>query len=252
MRRLLLLAACCGLLASPADAQVGGSLAFPGPGPVKSSGGGGSVSVNAVTTQPTTAVTSAATINNGTLSPTSGANAVVAAISFGSSTSLPSGLGCTWNGSAMTQISGTTTTNGSLSSSSALYGILGATTGVHPLTCSWTGNNEAYLSGIALNGVNQTSIAAAFPNGTSVSNTAATASPISITVTSATGHIVVASFGQSCAVWGTISGTTYATNTTGPNLGIAGSYSSGAASVTATAAYTGTCAQIASGTDVSP
>lgn len=216
---------------------------------------GAAVAFDALTSANTGVQTAATMTSNGLTVGSGSSRAMLALVSFGDSTSLPAGLACSWDAGgspqSMTAISGTTTTNGGLSSSSELFGLLSPTSGNKQLTCTWTGNHEADLSAISFTGVNQGSIAAAFPNGTSLSN-ASTASPISLPITSASGHQVVALFGQNCATWGAVSGTASFANGGGTNLGVISAYNSGAATVTMTAAYSGSCAQIAAGTDVSP
>lgn len=256
MRKLLAAFVCCALLIGSADAQIGG-LSFPGPGPVKSSGGGGgsvtfdaNSGANAVSVTGTTLTISSQTVGAG-----SGRGLLVTLL-FGSSTA-PTGLACTWDvggtNQAMTAISGTLAQNGGATATSEIFGLLAPTSGNKTLTCSWTGSTEAHAASISFTGVNQTNFATAFPNGASAFQGSSVAGPASVPVTSATGHQVVAVFGQACAVWGTVSGTQFGLDvTTGPNLGVVSAYNSGAATVTMSAAFTGTCTWNASGTDVSP
>lgn len=172
----------------------------------------------------------------------------------------PTGLSCHWDptgtNQALTELTGANTgTNGGITAASTIYVLLAPTSGTKNLTCTWTGSGEAHISAVSFTGVNQGSVAAAFPQ-TAIANIAtAGASPISVgPITSATGHQVIAAFAQPCTTWGAISGTTINTDdTTGPNVGVASSYNAGASSVTATAAFTtGTCGLIGSGADVSP
>jgi hypothetical protein len=133
----------------------------------------------------------------------------------------------------------------------ALYGLLAPASGNKTLTVSWTGNNEMHASALSFTGVDQTSIAVAFPHGTTATHTTATASPTSVTITSASGNMVVACHAQNVSAWGVISGTQLAKDdTTGPNIGVVSNYNNGAATVTMTAAFTGTAAWDAIGCDV--
>lgn len=219
-------------------------------------GGGGSVVfdaqtvavVNVVSTTMTTSMTVGAGTNR----------ALVAFVWFGMTTT-PAGLACNWDptgtNQALTELTGANSgTNSGLTGASTLFVVLAPTSGTKNLTCTWTGSGEGHISAVSFTGVNQGSIAAAFPQTAIVNIGALTAGPVTLgPITSATGHQVVSSFAQSCAVWGTLSGTTVNTDdVVGPILGVASSFSSGAATVTATAAFAGTCNQIASGADVSP
>lgn len=240
-------------------AQVGG-LSFPGPGPRVASGGGGSVTFDAKTAavSPATAgnVTSL-TVSNMTVG--SGSNrGLVVHIQFGSIAAYPVATTCTWDSGGtnqlMTIIPGTTTAlNGGITSSSAAFGLLAPTSGNKSLVCTgWVTPSEVHITAVSFTGVNQTSVATAFPNGTSTVAITATASPISMTITSATGHMVTASYGENCNNITAVTGTTIAIdNSTGPNIVAASSYQTGAATVTMQGTFSGTCGWIGSGTDVS-
>lgn len=249
MKRLLI-TLLCGLLASAsADAQVGG-LAFPGPGPRVSTGGGGSVAVTA---------SSATFVNGSTTSLTvpltipAGSNLAAAVMVIWANSSVPTGAAATWNGSAMTAVTGTSGGNGACSCSTQIYGIVAPATGAHNFVISWTGSFEAHAVGLSFSGANQTSVATAFPNGTNVIQLSATASPITGPVTSAANHIVIAFGAQNVSPWGTINGTTIATDSsTGPNFAVAANYNTGAATVNPSFAFTGTAAWAFFATDVSP
>ena len=213
--------------------------------------GGGGLAVDAADSTATT-VTSGTSVTV-TFTVGSGSNrALLAPIMFSQST-LPTGTACTYNSTSMTEITATLESDSNETATSVMYGLLAPASGSHSLTCSWTGNQEAHLTAISFTGVNQGSIAAAFPNGTGINHPGGTASPISVTITSATGHYVVANFAQNCTSFGAVSGTQFGKDdVTGPNLGVVAGYNTGAATVTQTAAFSGTCAQVASGVDVSP
>ncbi len=222
---------------------------------VKSSGGGGTVAFDASTG--TTAATGTGTSLSYSFTVGASANAQELHFWVDNNAVIPTGLACAWDfagtNQSMTVIPNTTTaSNGGLTGASANFGLLAPTTGAKTGRCTWTGSFTAHISAESFTGVNQGSIAAAFPNGNTVSQSSAVASPVSITITSATNHLVVSSFAQAASVWGTISGTTMVNDTVGPSLAIASNRTAGATSVTATAAYTGTSPQIASGNDVSP
>jgi hypothetical protein len=203
-----------------------------------------------------TNVSSAATLSITNLTVGSGANrALVVCLMFGSgASSLPAGLALVWDSiganQSLTQISGTLTLNGGTSAASAIYGLINPVSGNKTLTISWTGNNEAHACAIAFTGVDQTSVAVAFPHGTNVNHTTSTASPTSVTVTSATGNMVVACHEQNVAVFSAVNQTSLAIDSTGPNLAVAANYASGAATVTLTGTFAGSGAWDALGCDV--
>src|SRR5258708_2292679 len=85
--------------------------------------------------------------------------------------SLPSGISITWNGVACTLL---TTINGS-TTSGAIFGLLNPASGALTLAGSWTGAGPFCAMGVSFTGVNQTSIAAAFPNNNTASGTGTSA-----------------------------------------------------------------------------
>lgn len=168
--------------------------------------------------------------------------------------SLPAGITVVWdNGGtnqSMTAIPGASTASGANSVAVAAYGLLAPTAGNKNLVISWTGNLEAHAVAISFSGVDQTSVAVAFPHGAFILKTVSTAGPVSVTITSAIGNMVVAGFEQDAAVWGTIDPTVLASSTVGPSHGVAFDYTNGANSVTLNAAFSGTAAWTAWGFDV--
>lgn len=250
IKRLLTLIICFSLLCFQQDTNAGWlPLA-------KSSGGGGTVVFDASTG--TTSATGTGTSLSFSMTVGSGSNRALEVFFWvDNAIVVPAGLACAWDfagtNQSMTVIPSTTTaSNGGLTGASANFGLLAPTSGALTGRCTWTASARVHIAAASFTGVNQGSIAAAFPNGNTVSIVPATASPISITITSATNHIAVSSFAQIASVWGAISGTTMVNDTVGPSLAIASNRTAGAASVTATAAFTGTSAQIASGNDISP
>jgi hypothetical protein len=131
-----------------------------------------------------------------------------------------------------------------------MYGLIAPASGNKTLTISWTGNNEAHACAIAFTGVDQTSVAVAFPHGTNCQPYHLYRLPTSVTVTSATGNMVVACHEQNVATFSAVNQTSLAIDNTGPNLAVAANYASGAATVTLTGTFTGSGAWDAIGCDV--
>jgi len=211
---------------------------------------------DAKTTTWTNSTVATMTVNNLTVGTGSNRAIAVLLICGSQAVSFPAGLTLTWDSGgtnqALTQISGTLAANGPSSAVAAVYGLLNPTSGNKNLVISWTGNNEMHASAASFTGVDQTSIAVAFPNGNSHSVSTAGASPCTVTVTSATGNMTIAGHAQSSFVWTTLSGTTIATDAVaGPNLGVASNFDNGAATVTLTAAWaSGTTPNISVGCDI--
>lgn len=168
--------------------------------------------------------------------------ALVVPVMFGGA-ALPAGLAATYNGASMTQITGTNTgTNGGCSCAGVIFAILlgNNTSASHTVSISWTGAVEAHAGAVSFSGVDQTSIAVAFPHGTFVVQNTVAASPATGPVTSAANNMVVAMATLQCCSWGTISGTTIANAPiTGPQLIEAANYTAGAATVNPSLGFTG-------------
>lgn len=177
--------------------------------------------------------------------------AIVVPIIFANS-SVPAGLAVTYNSVALTAVTGTNTgANGGCSCAGILYAGLAPASGSHTLSISWTGTLEAHATIVSFAGVNQTSVATAFPNGTFTVNNTATASPLTKAVTSATGNMVVAAAGEQTSSWGTISGNLIAKDdTTGPQTTYASNYTAGAATVNPSFAFGTASVGIIIATDV--
>jgi hypothetical protein len=170
-------------------------------------------------------------------------------------TALPAGLTLTWDSGgtnqALTQVPNTFVADGGLTAVAAVYGLLAPTPGNKNLVISWTGANEMHALAASFAGVDQTSIAVAFPNGAVHSVSGAGASPCTVTINSATGDMTIATHAQNFSAFGTISGTTLGVdNPTGPNISVASNLDNGASTVTMTAAFTGTGANMSVGCDV--
>ena len=156
----------------------------------------------------------------------------------------PTGVTGVWDpggaNQSLTLIPGASDASGATSMAVALLGLLNPTPGNKTLTISWTSAaEEAFLAAISFSGVDQTSIAAAFPNG--AANAGATAASGSTSaITSAVGDMVVALFAQGSAWFVSTSGNTISlgTESTG-GMSMAALYQDGAASVTPTADWGG-------------
>ncbi len=201
-----------------------------------------------------TNVNGVATLTVSNLTVGSGANRAMEILLWFSVHPLPSGIVATWDSGgtnqAMTAVANTSSDNSVLTGSTIIYGLIAPTSGNKNLVVSWTGNAEAHAAAISFTGVNQTSVAVAFPNGNTNVHTTSTASPTSVAITSATGNMAVAMHLQNVAVFDSTNATTLAIDSTGPNLAIAANYDSGAATVTLTAAFSGPGVWSAAGNDV--
>lgn len=99
------------------------------------------------------------------------------------------GIVATWNGVSMTQIgSGDSGTTERL----VLFGLLNPDSGNNTLAISWTGSTQLSAGCACFTGVNQTSVAVAFPNFTTNTGSSSTST---VTVTTANGNAVVAMHG---------------------------------------------------------
>src|SRR5882672_993504 len=201
-----------------------------------------------------TSVNGVATMTVSNMTVGSGSNrALVAGVMWDTNAALPTGITVTWDSGgtnqSMSLIPGTSALAINNSGSIALYGLVAPTSGNKSLVISWTGNQEAHAFAASFTGVDQTGGATSFPHGNNAVS-ASSASPETVTNTSATGNFVVAYFSQGLSSFGAISGTTIAIDESGPNIGVAASRTTGAASVTSTAAFSGTGPWSASATDI--
>lgn len=195
---------------------------------------------------------SAATLTITTLTVGSCSNRAIALAIFTGTqgVSFPSGLAITRNtGETFTQITGTLFADSALTSVGAWYGLLNPSAGNVTITASWTGNNEMHMIAFSFCGVDQTSVAVAFPNGTAA--TPATGTTATVTVTSATNDKTVAMFSQNIGNWTATNGQiTNAIDNNGPNLGVAADYQNGAATVAMTGTIGSSGRWNAMGTDI--
>lgn len=138
-----------------------------------------------------------------------GANrALVVLISWGSPTA-PAGVSITWDGQPLTLVPNTSIGNASSGNNGgfvSIYALLNPNPGTKILAGSWTDPLDFYVGGVSFTGVDQSSIAAAFPNGVTPPNSA---SVDPITITSAVADAVVAVYAVSSTV-NTVSGPTTA------------------------------------------
>lgn len=134
---------------------------------------------------------SVATITDAGLTVAAGSNiGIVVTLVFSGAS--PAGLTVTRNSASCTAITSASVQT-STPHSAILYGCLGtaAATGNISIIASWTGNRNAFIASIAFNGVDQTSVAVAFPHGGS---NVGTVTPGTITITTASGNATVAAF----------------------------------------------------------
>lgn len=163
-----------------------------------------------------------------------GANRALLVLIAWSTAAAPTGVSITWDGQPLTLISGTSVANGT-AGNVALYGLIAPNSGTKTLAGSWTGAREFYVSGIAYTGVNQTSVAVAFPHGTTGSSNTATST---VTVTSAVGN-AVAAVHTSNGSFSAVNNTQVFLDNVSASISGAGNRAAGAATVTLTGTQTG-------------
>ncbi len=95
-----------------------------------------------------------------------GANRALLALLAWSSTAAPTGISITWDGVALSPVSGTNSVHGT-AGNTQIYGLINPNSGTKTLAGSWTGSRDFYVAGIAYTGVEQSNIANAFTAGTS-------------------------------------------------------------------------------------
>lgn len=215
------------------------------------------VAFDALTSAYTDSTGTTMTISNLTVG--AGANrALTVHLQCGSqSVTFPLGLTLVWDptgaNQALTQIPGTLGATTNITGVSAIYGLIAPVSGNKNLVITWLGTgDEMHACAASWTGVDQTSVAVAFPNGTTHVVSGA-ASPCTVTITSAAGNMVTASHSQNANFWNTISDNPIggaSGDTSGPNLAVAANYKAGAATATLTASFTGTGGQISVGCDI--
>lgn len=154
----------------------------------------------------------------------SGSNrAIVLTLNFGGAVT---GISATWDQGGTNQAMTSLAVSTGGGHCSAIFGLRAPTVVTNgTLRVSWTTTSEVFIDAIAFSGVDQTSDAAAFPH-TATGNNVAT-----LTVTSATGNMVVG-----CEASGTSQGTTtgtliYDDHASGAIINAMAQYDNGAASV---------------------
>src|SRR5262245_59529790 len=116
-----------------------------------------------------------------------------------------------------------------------LWGLIAPVSGNKTMTITLSANTTCGRCAASFEGVNQGSIAAAFPNFNS--DTTASGTTVDVDITSGTGHMVVgAASGGTAANALTISGTQIYVNNAG-TTGVIGGRDTGASTVTVTATY---------------
>lgn len=194
---------------APAPGGGGGTVTFDASGTITHSGNGTSFDLT-------------------TLTVGSGSNrALVAMVTFGTDTPSPV---LTWDSGgtnqSMTQID--TNTFGAGSGTVFLFGLIAPTSGNKTLHFAWTGTDSVAVQAVAFTGVNQTGGATSFnANGKSTGTGAPAAT---MTITSATGDIVVGAYATKAGSFTSIDGTSLGIDNT-PANDLAAAYYSGSASV---------------------
>jgi hypothetical protein len=158
------------------------------------------------------------------------------------------GLTIRWNGVPLTLVSSTTVTDSTNFAYMNIFALINPDVGNFALTGNWATNNSSMdIGAISYTGVDQTSVAVAFPHGNTASGNSATAS---VTITSAAGNAVVAAFASANGgPFTSTSGTNIYTNGT-ITPWTAASRDVGAATVTMTGALTSSNTWICHGCDV--
>jgi hypothetical protein len=164
-------------------------------------------------------------------------------------TTIPSGLTVTWNGSA-TGISTITGASGNgAATSGQLWGMVGIS-GTHDLVISWTGAQPAKTGVISFSGANQTGGTTTFAHGTAHAQAVLITNPI--TITSATGNMTAAFWSDDGGT--NFSSTTatqaYVDNTGSGSTNACAAYTAGSASNTMTATLAVADNSFAVGVDV--
>ena len=194
------------------------------------------VSFDAKATSATVQTSPGTTISNANLTVGSGANrALVATLSFNNNN--PSSVSCTWDVGGTNQ-SMTLIVNGvySTTARSSLWGLIAPTSGNKTLTCSWTGNAEAYLSAVSWTGVNQTGGSTSFPDSAATNGASSSGSN---TITSQVNDAAIDAFFTNTAP-GTLTPTqTVVYNTSTASYMMGSTRAAGSSSVAFSWTYTG-------------
>src|SRR5436309_7297058 len=119
------------------------------------------------------------------------------------------GSSATWDGVACTLVASQNNSIGCPDGRVEIWALspLGAHEGNKTFSVSWTGggSTETYIVGLSFTGVDQTGGVTSFPHGTGANGTSSTSS---VTVTSATGNIVVAGHTSDNGIFNSVNNTT--------------------------------------------
>jgi hypothetical protein len=161
-----------------------------------------------------------------------------------SGASAPTGISITWGGTPLTLISNTQVTGSSVMV--MIFGLVNPASGAQTLAGSWTGATNFAAAAISFTGVDQSSVAGAFPSGISNSGTGTTPS---VSVNSKTSDLVVGVFANNSGEsFVSTSGTTIFAS--GANVNVAGNRDNGASSVSLTATLGSSVGWVAAGVNV--
>lgn len=181
---------------------------------------------------------------------TGGSNYVLIACILFSAAAAPAGLAVTWGAQTMTAIPSTTVNNATLPGTMILYGLVAPTSGNQTLSVTWTaGTNEVHACCISFTGASQTSVAVAFPNGTTQN---ANVTNGTLVITSNVGDMVNGWWSDNATTFSgsDTTGTNIQFQNTGPNLGSVGMYDNGASPSVTCTVTTGTTNKVGSGCDI--
>lgn len=160
------------------------------------------------------------------------------------------GITCTWDGVSCTAIPSASGTDAGANGFVQMFGLLAPNAGNKSLVVNWTGLTQLTMAAMSFKGVNQSSIATAFPNGTSATGNSLSTS---LTITSGIDHMVLASHVNPGNAWTTVNNTQLFVDNSPALIDCAANYATGAATVNMTATATsGTPSWVSVGTDVFP
>ena len=148
-----------------------------------------------------------------------------------------SAVSATWDQAGAAQslalITGATGTN---TVHAELWGLVVPVSGAKTLSLSWTTSAQVVINCLSYTGVDQTGGATSFPHGTSATGSA---TPTSVTVTSATNNAVVAAHVMTAGTITAVNNTQTYLDNTPATMSAAGNRAAGAATVTLTSTVSG-------------
>lgn len=184
----------------------------------------------------------------------SGSNrALVVEISTDGAT--PSFSSVAWAGQSMTSIPNTHITASGVGDI-FLYGLLAPTSGANNLVLTFTGiasTDLLHVYCVSFTGVNQSSISAAFPNGTTNSSGGGTSTPSTVTITTGGTNDIALAFhvNDTTGTFSSVNNTNLYIDNFGSHQNTASNYGTGASSVTLTGTMSVASTWGVSGTDIS-